>query len=86
MNTESDIPPKISSWSLNLVSRWCEDRAKQTEDRKLLKVLWARYHKGSMKTPFERFAMALQAEVDEKTEFWLHMANTFREEAANKDA
>lgn len=72
-----------NSWSLNLVAGWCEDRAAQREDRKLLKRLWARYHKGSLKTPYERFAMAVQNEVDEKTEFWLSMANTFREEAKN---
>ena len=81
----SSLDPLVSGdWSLRLVAKWCEERAKQTADRRMLKRLWARYAKGSMKTPFERFAMAVQSEVDEKTEFWMHMAKTLRDEAANE--
>lgn len=67
-------------WSLRLVAKWCEDRAAQHEDRKLLKQLRSRYAIAAI-TPYERFTVALQNEVDEHTEFWMGMAKAMREEA-----
>lgn len=67
-------------WSLKLVAAWCEDRAKQSDDRKLLKRLHARFSRANI-TAYERFANAVEQEVDERTEFWMRMAKDLREEA-----
>ena len=83
-NVYGKVPEvRSSASSLRLVAKWCEDRARQTEDRLLLKRLWNRYPPGRLQTPFERFAIAVQSEVDEKTEFWMYMAEKFRSEADN---
>lgn len=73
-------------WALRLVAKWCENRAAQTADRRLLERCRKAYKKGPLVSPVERFANALQSEIDENTDFWMSLAKTMRDEAQEIEA
>ena len=70
-----------SEWALRLVAKWCENRAAQKEERRLLDRCRRAYKTGPLVSPVERFARALEDEIDEKTEFWSFMAQKLNDEA-----
>jgi hypothetical protein len=74
------------AWALRLVAKWCEDRAAQTADRRLLERCRNAYKQSPLVSPVERFAKALQSEIDENTDFWMELAKTMRDEAEEIEA
>jgi len=73
-------------WALRFVAKWCESRASQKADKRLLERCQKLYRKGPLVKPVKCFANALQSEIKEKTDFWMELAKTMREEAEEIEA
>ena len=70
-----------SEWALRLVAKWCENRAAQKEDRRLLDRCRRAYKTGPLVNPVERFGDALEQEIEENTLRWRLLAEKLNDEA-----
>lgn len=85
-NSGSLNAPVSREWALRLVAKWCENRAAQTADRRLLERCRKAYRNGPLVSPVRRFAEALQSEIDDNTSSWMELAKAMRDEAEEIEA
>ncbi len=70
------------AWALDLVAGWCERRAQQEEERRLLKRCRTAYRAGPLVDPVKRYADLLEAQIKTNAAQWRELGQLMRAQAA----